>query len=71
MHWVYYVVTWYIEHIRRLLHLVGMKLAICDKMPIGGLLTGELLRYVKQDSEMGAFFRRGPTFGEHGWAFLS
>ena len=29
------------------------------------------LRYVKQGSEMGVYFHRGPTFGEHGWAFLS
>jgi len=29
------------------------------------------LRYVKQGLEMGVFFCRGPTFGEHGWAFLS
>jgi len=36
----------------------------------GGLLTGEL-RYVKQGSETVVYFRRGPTFGEHGWAFLS
>ena len=40
-------------------------------MDEGGLFTGELLRYVKQGSEMGVYFRRGPTFGEHGWAFLS
>jgi len=40
-------------------------------MDEGGLLTGELLRYVKQGSEMGTHFCRGPTFGEHGWAFLS
>jgi len=26
---------------------------------------------VKQGSEMGDYFRRGPTFGEHGWAFFS
>ena len=29
------------------------------------------LRYGKQGSEMGVYFRRGPTLGEHGWAFLS
>jgi len=32
---------------------------------------GGALRYVKQSSEMGVFFCRGPTFGEYGWAFLS
>ena len=35
-----------------------------------GSLLGKS-RYVKQGSEMGVYFRRGPTFGEHGWAFLS
>ena len=40
------------------------------KMDEGGLLTGEL-GYIKQGSEMGVFFCRGPTFGEHGLAFLS
>ena len=29
------------------------------------------LRYGKQGSEMGVYFRSGPTLGEHGWAFLS
>jgi len=37
----------------------------------GGLLYWEALRYVKQGSEMGVYFLRGPTFGEHGWTFLS
>ena len=31
----------------------------------------ETLRYVKQGLEMGVYFHRGPTFGEHGWVFLS
>ena len=35
-----------------------------------GLLTEELLRYVKQGLEMGVYFCRGPILGEHGWAFL-
>ena len=29
------------------------------------------LRYVKQGLEMGVYFRRGHTFGEHRWAFVS
>jgi len=29
------------------------------------------LRYVKQGSEMGVYFRRSPTFGEHGEEFVS
>ena len=41
------------------------------KMDEGGLLYCGNLRYVKQGSEMGVYFHRGPTFGEHGWAFLS
>ena len=40
------------------------------KMDEGGSLLVSL-RYVKQGSEMGVFFGRGPTFAEHGWAFLS
>jgi len=40
------------------------------KMDEGGLLTGEL-GYIKQGSEMGVFFCRDPTFGEHRWAFPS
>ena len=39
-------------------------------MDEGGLLNGGTLRYVKQGSEMGVYFRRGPTFGELGWAFF-
>ena len=31
---------------------------------------GSLLGNSKQSSEMGVYFHRGPTFGEHGWAFL-
>ena len=30
-----------------------------------------ILRYVQQGLEMGVYFRRGLTFWEHGWAFLS
>ena len=41
------------------------------KMVEGGPLYWGTLTYVKQCSEMGVFFHRGPTFGEHGWAFLS
>ena len=37
----------------------------------GGLFYWGTLGYVKQGSEMGVYFHRGPTFGEHGWAFLS
>jgi len=37
----------------------------------GGLLYWGTRRYVKQGSEMGVCFRRGPAFGEHGWALLS
>jgi len=40
-------------------------------MDEGRLLYWSTLRYVKQGSEMGVYFHRGPTFGEHGWAFLS
>jgi len=40
-------------------------------MDEGGLLYWGTLRYVKQGSDMGAYFHRGPTSGEHGWAFLS
>ena len=36
-----------------------------------GSFTGDHKRYVKQGSEMGVCFHRGPTFGEHGGAFLS
>jgi len=38
---------------------------------VGGLLHWGTQRYVKQGSEMGVCFCRGPTFGEHGWALLS
>jgi len=41
------------------------------KMDEGGCLYWETLRYVKQGSEMGVCSLRGPSFGEHGWAFLS
>jgi len=37
----------------------------------GGLLYRGALRYVKQGLEIGVHSHRGPTFGEHGWAFLS
>jgi len=37
----------------------------------GGSFTGDPKRYVKQGSEMGTCFHRGPTFGEHKGAFLS
>jgi len=40
-------------------------------MDEGGLLYWRTLRYVKQGSEMGVCFHRGPTFGEHGLTFLS
>ena len=30
----------------------------------------ELLSCVEQGSGVDAYFRRGPTIGEHGWAFL-
>jgi hypothetical protein len=36
-----------------------------------GSFTGNSDRYVKQGSEMGVCFRRGPNLGEHGWALLS
>ena len=41
------------------------------KMDEGGPLYWGTLRYVKQGSEMGIYFHRGPAFGEHGQAFLS
>ena len=37
-------------------------------MDEGGLLCWGTLRYTKQGSEMGIYFIRGPTFGDHGWA---
>jgi len=37
----------------------------------GSSFTGDPKRYVKQGSEMGICFHRGPTFGEHGRVFLS
>ena len=37
----------------------------------GGSFTEEPERYVKQGSEMGVCFHRGPAFGEHGGAILS
>jgi len=37
----------------------------------GGLLYWRTLRYAKQGSDMRVYFHRGPTFGEHGWGFLS
>jgi len=40
-------------------------------MDEGRLLYWGTLRYVKQGSEIGVYFHRGPTFGERGWAFLS
>jgi len=36
-----------------------------------GSFSGEPERYVKQSSEMGVCFHRGPVFGEHGGALLS
>jgi hypothetical protein len=36
-----------------------------------GSFTGDLERYVKQGSEMGTCFHRGPAFGEHGGVLLS
>ena len=40
-------------------------------MDEGGLLYWGTVRYIKQGSEMGIYFHRGPTLGEHVWAFLS
>ena len=40
-------------------------------MDEGGLLYWGTLRYVRQGSEMGVYFHRGSTYGEHGWVFLS
>jgi len=40
-------------------------------MDEGGFLYWRTLRYAKHGLEMGVYFHRGPTFGEHGWAFLS
>jgi len=40
-------------------------------MDEGELLYRGTLRYLKQGSEMGVYVQKGPTFGEHGWAFLS
>jgi hypothetical protein len=37
----------------------------------GGLLSGDPERYVKQGSEMGVYFHRGPDFEEYGMALLS
>jgi hypothetical protein len=36
-----------------------------------GSFAGDPERYVKQGSEMGICFHRGPAFGEHGGALLS
>jgi hypothetical protein len=36
-----------------------------------GSFTGDLERCVKQGSEMGVCFHRGPAFVEHGGALLS
>jgi len=40
-------------------------------MDEGRLLYWGTLRYVKQVSDRGIYFHRGPTFVEYGWAFLS
>jgi len=40
------------------------------KIGEGGLLYWGTLSCVKQGSDMGAYFHRGLTSGEHGWAFL-
>jgi len=36
-----------------------------------GSFTGDPDRYVKQASDMGVCFDKGPAFGEHGGALLS
>ena len=35
------------------------------------IFTGDPERYIKQGSEMGVCFHRGPVLGEHGGALLS
>ena len=40
-------------------------------MDEGGLLYWGTLRYVKEGSELGVYFHRGPACGEHRRAFLS
>jgi hypothetical protein len=35
-----------------------------------GFFTGDPERYIKQGSDMGVFFHRGPALGEHGGALI-